>query len=88
MAWKWLWMNVFLEGGGGGLFRSMGPRRAGEDGAHAETQPIELILGSAARSISGDFVSQMYKVLKCGHYKTVNGQPQVWLLSRHNLITD
>ena len=81
-------MNVFLEGGGGGLFRSMGLRRAGEVGAQAEIQPIELILGSAARSTSSDFVSQMSRFLKCGTYKTVNGQPRVRLLSRHNRITD
>ena len=48
-------MNVFLEGGGGGLLRSMGLRRAGEVGAQAEIHPIELILGSAARSTSSGF---------------------------------
>jgi hypothetical protein len=59
MAWKWLWMHVFLEGEGGGLFRSIGLRRAREVGAQAEIQPIKLILESAARSMSGELVSQM-----------------------------
>ena len=55
-------MNVFLEGGGGGLFRSMGLRRAGEVGAQAEIHPIELILGSAARSTSSAFRQSDVKV--------------------------
>lgn len=60
-------MNVFLEGGGGGLFRSMGLRRAGEVGAQAEIQPIELILGSAARSTSSGFRQSDVKVSKMWH---------------------
>lgn len=69
-------MNVFLEGGGGGLFRSMGLRRAGEVGAQAEIQPIELILGSAARSTSSDFRQSDVKV-----FGYVNIQDCEWAAS-------
>jgi hypothetical protein len=61
MAWKWLWMHVFLEGEGGGLFGLIGLCRAGEVGVQVEIQPIKLILERVAHSMSGELVSQMLR---------------------------
>lgn len=45
-------MKVFFAGRWGGLSRSMGARRAGDEGEQADAQPIALILGRPMRSIS------------------------------------
>ena len=47
-------MNVFSVGGGGGLSRLRGFRRAGEFGGQADNQPKLAGLGNEALSISNE----------------------------------